>query len=201
MQILALSFVLLVFLGFSGDFARSGTPICISAGTPNAAQETAELLRERFSYVHLTFLAPMSHSRRRSVSVSGADMRLLRGLISRGRIILRFVPRGPEYQSAKPFASASLSFDNFGNRVILFTVADARAFYGFTRRNVGKRLGFFVDGHLVSAPYIQEPIGRDGEVAVLHGTDRLGILAAIMNSGPIPENVTVSVDDSHSLCK
>lgn len=99
---------------------------------------------------------------------------------------MRFLPRGPEYRSAKPFASATLSFDDFGNRVVLFTVSNARAFYKFTRQNLGKRLGIFVDGHLVSAP-VGEPIEQNGELAVARGTSRLDVLAAFTDSGPIPD--------------
>jgi hypothetical protein len=201
MRIWILSFILLVSVGFTKAFASPGTTICISASDAKAVEKTAALLRTRLSYIHLNFSEPLSYNRRASILVSTADKHLIQGLISSGRISLRFMPHGPEYPSAKPFASTSLSVDAFGNHVIIFAVGDPHAFYNFTRRNVGKRLGIFVDGQLLTAPVIQEPIGRNGEVAAPRGTTPMSVLAAIMNSGPIPENVTVSLAQPGSPCK
>lgn len=102
----------------------------------------------------------------------------------------------------KALASADEGFGSGGSSLVSFSLTKegAKEFARITERNVGKPLGIFVDGKLIDAPNVREPItGGAGEIS--GGSldiDKCKELADMLNSGALPvkteilESTTVS---------
>ncbi len=94
------------------------------------------------------------------------------------------------------FLSASATTDpqtNFPVVRIQFNQQGAKLFEELTRKNIGKRIGIFVGGSLVSAPNVNEPIA--GGTAVITGSKNLKeatVLAQDLNTGAIPAPIFLS---------
>lgn len=194
MQLWGLPLALFLVITVPTGSARSGTVVCVSASSSYISGQAEALLRRRFSDVHLETAPYSLHGKSRCLHVLNADTQEVRALIVRGRIALKFLPHGPEYPSAEPFKSATIWSDNFGNPVLTFTTKNPHEYYEFTRRNVGKTLAILVDGHRVTTAYIQAPISQGGEIAMERNVKHLGVIAALMDSGPLPKDATVSLE-------
>ena len=77
----------------------------------------------------------------------------------------------------------SFRFDNLG----------ARQFGDITRANVGKPFAIVLDGKVLSAPVIREPIigGVGPDQRRLHGAADDAILSALLRAGALPAPLTV----------
>lgn len=82
--------------------------------------------------------------------------------------------------------------------VVDFTTAGSRKFAEITKRNVGKQLGFVLDGVLVDAPAVREAI-VGGSTAISGGFDieRAKQLQIQLNAGALP--VPLSVLEQHAV--
>lgn len=91
--------------------------------------------------------------------------------------------------------SASQGFDQRTNEpIILFTFnqAGARAFGQFTLRNVRQPFAIVLDGKVLSAPVIQEPIlGGSGQISGSFTVESANALAIQLKSGALPADLTV----------
>ena len=77
----------------------------------------------------------------------------------------------------------------------------ARAFADLTKRLVGKKLGIYVDGKLLSEPTVQTPItGGHGVITGLRGEGATSAqaeseqLARLLNNGTLPADVELKID-------
>lgn len=79
--------------------------------------------------------------------------------------------------------------DQLNNPVvsISFNKEGARLFANFTRANVGKRLGIYLDGEEISSPEIREPIlGGQGQISGIGGIEEAKNLAVMLRAGALP---------------
>ncbi|MBI3627252.1 MAG: protein translocase subunit SecD [Candidatus Sungbacteria bacterium] len=97
----------------------------------------------------------------------------------------------PALLTGRYFDKAELEFDpNVPNTPIIgiqFSAEGGKLFENMTKRNVGRPIGIFVDGELLSAPNVNEPIS--GGRAVITGqftTDYAKALVRNLNSGALP---------------
>jgi protein-export membrane protein SecD len=91
--------------------------------------------------------------------------------------------------------SASQGFDQRTNQpIILFTFnqAGARAFGQFTLSHVRQPFAIVLDGKVLSAPVIQEPIlGGSGQISGNFSVESANALAIQLKSGALPADLTV----------
>lgn len=70
---------------------------------------------------------------------------------------------------------------------ISFNKEGARLFANFTRANVGKPLGIYLDGEEISSPEIREPIlGGKGQISGVGGIEEAKNLAVMLRAGALP---------------
>lgn len=97
-------------------------------------------------------------------------------------------------------SSASLQFGNGSGALatepvvqVNFNTAGAQMFADITDKNVGRALGIFLDGQLISAPTIQQKI--DGGSAIISGSftaETAKSLATNLNLGALPVPITLA---------
>jgi preprotein translocase subunit SecD len=97
-------------------------------------------------------------------------------------------------------ASAALAYDQrTGEPVISFrmTSSSARAFAELTYQNVGRKAAILIDGHMVSAPVIREPIlGGAGQVSGHFSPEEAREIALRLSSGAAKMEIEIVPDDS-----
>ncbi|MCJ8190833.1 protein translocase subunit SecD [Sphingomicrobium aestuariivivum] len=105
--------------------------------------------------------------------------------------------------SGDQLANAQQSFDQDGNPVVslTFNSQGARRFGRVTQENVGKPFAMLLDGQVLSAPNINEPIlGGQAQISGNFTVDSANDLAIALSSGKLPvkldvvEERTVSAD-------
>jgi len=73
-----------------------------------------------------------------------------------------------------------------------FNTAGARAFARLTQENVGRQFAIVLDGHILSAPTIQEPIlGGTGQITGGFTTQSANDLSNMLRSGALPTELEV----------
>jgi preprotein translocase subunit SecD len=91
--------------------------------------------------------------------------------------------------------SASQGFDSRTNEPVIqftFNQAGARAFGGFTSKNVGRPFAIVLDGKVLSAPRIIEPIlGGSGQISGQFSVQSANALAIQLRSGSLPADLKV----------
>jgi SecD/SecF fusion protein len=108
-----------------------------------------------------------------------------------GRYVLeeRPVVAGDRLSDAAP------GFDQQGGQPIVtfrFDSAGGRAFGAFTQQNVGRPMAIVLDGKVLSAPVIQEPIlGGSGQITGRFTVQEASDLAALLRAGALPAPLTV----------
>ena len=88
---------------------------------------------------------------------------------------------------------ARAAYDADYNSVVLFRLNDvgAEKFYNLTSKHFGRRLGIVLDGVVISAPQISEPIaGGSGRISGNFTPDRARELALLLQSGSFVAPVT-----------
>jgi len=106
----------------------------------------------------------------------------------------------PTDLSGKYIKSAKVEFDQSTYQPevsVQFDGDGAKIFEDLTRRNVGKRLGIYLDGLPISAPVVREPIS--GGSAVISGKftiDEAKKLAERLNAGALPVPIALISQDS-----
>jgi preprotein translocase subunit SecD len=89
---------------------------------------------------------------------------------------------------------ASAGFDQFGKSVVNFRFdgQGARRFGDATRANVGKRFAIILDGKVISAPTINEPItGGSGQISGNFTTETANDLSVLLRAGALPAPLKV----------
>ena len=97
------------------------------------------------------------------------------------------VPERPALTGAM-LEDARLNFDRRGRALVGFTwnSEGAQLFRQFTGANVGERLAAIVDSEVVTAPVIQDRIGRRGQITGQFTEQEAANLAVALRSGALP---------------
>jgi preprotein translocase subunit SecD len=97
------------------------------------------------------------------------------------------VPDRPALTGAM-LEDARLNFDRRGRAIVGFTwnSEGARLFRDFTGSHVGERLAAIVDGEVVTAPVIQDRIGRRGQITGQFTEQEAANMAVALRSGALP---------------
>jgi preprotein translocase subunit SecD len=138
-----------------------------------------------FHEVHLSLTA--GEAREKGVPVGYRIYPAPDGIPWEKELLLREEPllHGGDMADAQP------SFDPRMNRPIVtfqFNPAGTRKFGLFTRNNVGRQFAIVVDGSVVTAPIITEPIlGGKGQISGSFTSDSAAQLAARIRSGTCVE--------------
>lgn len=124
--------------------------------------------------------------------------------VKASHILIKTVPEdpsifGPNYESTgltgQQLKSASVQFDQTTNTPLVsleFNSDGAKLFSDITTNNIGKTIAIFLDGQVISAPTVDEPI-TTGQ-AVIKGTftlDEAKTLARRLNEGALPVPITL----------
>ncbi|NCC70441.1 protein translocase subunit SecD [bacterium] len=97
--------------------------------------------------------------------------------------------------SGKNLESASVTFDQMTGEPsvsLVFDTEGGELFADITERNVGKQVAIFLDGIIISAPRVDEPITSGS--AVINGTFTVSeakLLAMRLNSGALPVPISL----------
>lgn len=93
-----------------------------------------------------------------------------------------------------------VSFDSMGmpSVKLSFTKEGSKAFAKVTEENVNRRLAIVLDGKVMSAPVIRQPIlSGDAEISGNFSLDEAKVLTSVLNSGALP--VPLFVEAEHSV--
>ena len=82
-------------------------------------------------------------------------------------------------------------FDQLGHPFVEFRTSDPHTFLRFTQNHLGKRLGIYLDGRLLSNPVIDGPISDSGLIFGLFSREDTQVIAAVIGSDPLPASVTM----------
>ncbi len=96
--------------------------------------------------------------------------------------------------SGEQLVDASISQDQYGQPAVSFRfdAAGGRRFARATQENVGKPFAIVLDGQVISAPVINEPIlGGSGIISGNFNTDSANQLAIMLRSGKLPVELKV----------
>ena len=101
----------------------------------------------------------------------------------------RIIVTGSELTDASP------GFDQRTNEPIVnfkFTLKGAQAFAEATTQNVGRPLAIVLDGEVISAPRILQPItGGQGQISGRFTVEEVNRLAILLKSGALPAKLTI----------
>lgn len=164
------------------------------AANMSAAQNTAHVMRERLAAAQIHGSAQLQRGDRIRVTFDGASPIFVKRLLTQpGRLTFKIVPNGPVYRSpsAQPFRDAKAGRNARGLPIVWFTVSDPPSFYRFTSANLDKTLGIYLDGTLLTKPQIHAPISQYAEIDGRFSPARTQLIAAVIDSGPLPERVTL----------
>ena len=96
-------------------------------------------------------------------------------------------------------AEGSVGFDTYGIAEVRlqFTGVGAKKFAKVTEENVGKQLAIVLDGKVMSAPQIREPIlNGQGQISGNFTLEEARMLTSVLNSGALPVPLTVEEERS-----
>jgi len=97
--------------------------------------------------------------------------------------------------SGEDLVEAQPSFDQRTNEPIVtfrFNSSGARRFGDVTSENVGRPFAIVLDGKVISAPVIQEPIlGGTGQISGDFSVEEANNLAILLRSGALPASLTI----------
>jgi SecD/SecF fusion protein len=97
-------------------------------------------------------------------------------------------------------SDASAGFDGETREPVVnfrFDRAGAREFAAITQTNVGRPFAIVLDGKVLSAPVIREPIiGGSGQISGSFTVQEAGTLSALLRAGALPAKLTVTEERS-----
>jgi len=101
----------------------------------------------------------------------------------------RVIVSGDELESASP------GFDQRSSEPVVnfrFKSAGAQRFAKATQENVGRPFAIVLDGHVISAPVIREPIlTGSGQISGNFGVEEANTLSVLLRSGALPASLQV----------
>ncbi len=112
------------------------------------------------------------------------DSEVVNGLVIKKRVSV----------SGENLTDSRVAYDQNGRPAVTttFNSIGARAFAKLTTENVGKRFAIVLDGKILSAPTIQEPItGGYGQITGGFTTEQANDLSTMLRSGALPCELTV----------
>lgn len=112
------------------------------------------------------------------------DSEIVNGLVIKKRVSV----------SGENLTDSHVAYDQNGRPAVTttFNSIGARAFAKLTSENVGKRFAIVLDGKILSAPTIQEPItGGYGQITGGFTTEQANDLSTMLRSGALPCELTV----------
>ena len=112
------------------------------------------------------------------------DSEVINGLVIKKRVAV----------SGENLTDSHVAYDQNGRPAVTttFNSIGARAFAKLTSENVGKRFAIILDGKILSAPTIQEPItGGYGQITGGFTTEQANDLSTMLRSGALPCELTV----------
>ncbi|QPM68734.1 protein translocase subunit SecD [Atribacter laminatus] len=95
--------------------------------------------------------------------------------------------------------NAQVQYDRFGRPTVSISFNDegAKLFGQATTTNVGKPIGIYLDGNLISNPVVQEPILQgDAQITGQFTLDEAQNLAILLRAGALPVKVVVAEERS-----
>jgi len=108
----------------------------------------------------------------------------------KGPILIRKTPS----LTGADLSQSLVGFDSYGvpNVRLQFTADGAKKFATVTEENVGKQLAIMLDGKVMSAPAIREPIASgQAEITGDFTLDEARTIVSVLNSGALPVPLTV----------
>lgn len=107
----------------------------------------------------------------------------------------RYTVENREAISGERLADARAGFDQrTGEPIVSFSFdgIGARQFAEITRENVGRPFAIVLDGEVLSAPVIREPItGGSGQISGSFSVEETVVLSALLRAGALPAPLTV----------
>jgi SecD/SecF fusion protein len=107
----------------------------------------------------------------------------------------RYAVEADALLSGERLSDARLGVDGVtGEPVVTFTLdaAGARQFAQITTKNVGKPFAVVLDGEVLTAPIIEQPIiGGSGQIKGSFTTESAAQLAALLRAGALPATLTI----------
>lgn len=192
--------------------APSGTEIVVRLRAPaahpidsRAAERVRLVLRRRLQPEVQIVAQGMGGSNALVLRVpAGVDVREVERRV-RARGVLEFKEQRPTgwvtAMDGSCIRSAEDVRTDYGPLSVRFKLngAGTKRFADLTRRVLGKLLGIFLDGHLLSSPVVREPIlNGAGEISPITATDpamsnqqEARSLAAILSSGALPVELQI----------
>jgi preprotein translocase subunit SecD len=98
---------------------------------------------------------------------------------------------GPIVVSGADLAGAQAGYNPQNLPTVFFQMRDPNLLGKITERNMGSRMGIFIDGQYVSSPVINGVITTDGEISGKFTPAYVARLANELNAGTLPVTVTV----------
>ncbi|MCB9958489.1 MAG: hypothetical protein H6843_07810 [Rhodospirillaceae bacterium] len=99
-------------------------------------------------------------------------------------------------------AQVDATTDSFGEPVLVFRLdaAGARRFAEATSAHLGDALAIVIDGRVLSAPIVQQPIlGGSGMISGLETPRQVAQLAAVLEGGPLPAAMELLISEFVSV--
>ncbi len=91
-------------------------------------------------------------------------------------------------------ANASFAYGQYGEPVVAFSLdtAGAPLFAAITSTNINNRIAIVLDGRVISAPAVRQPItGGEGQISGSYTADEANDLALILKSGSLPVPIQI----------
>lgn len=165
--------------------------------TPERVQQAMAIIRNRVDALGVSEpIIQLQGSRRIIVELAGEDNpeEAVRNLIQTAYLEFK-TEDGTTVLTGRQLKTAVEAKDPQSGRVTVnleFEPDGAKAFADITAANVGKRIGIFLDGNLLQAPVVNEPIpnGR-AEITGYESLEEAHTIAILLKSGALPVKLDV----------
>ena len=157
-------------------------------------QDTKELKRLIGETAKLTFheVHPSTTAEDAKLTSAPAGFKVFPGDVSEGGDHLL---RDSPVVQGEDLADAQAGFDSQNGQPVInfrFNQSGARKFGAFTKDNVGRPFAIVLDGKVLSAPVIREPIlSGSGQISGSYTVESASTLAVQLKSGALPTKLTI----------
>lgn len=157
-------------------------------------QDTKELKRLIGETAKLTFheVHPSTSAEDAKLTSAPAGFKVFPGDVSEGGDHLL---RDSPVVQGEDLADAQAGFDSQNGQPVInfrFNQSGARKFGAFTKDNVGRPFAIVLDGKVLSAPVIREPIlSGSGQISGSYTVESASTLAVQLKSGALPTKLTI----------
>ena len=157
-------------------------------------QDTKELKRLIGETAKLTFheVHPSTSAEDAKLTSAPAGFKVFPGDASEGG---DYLLRDSPVVQGEDLADAQAGFDQQNGQPVInfrFNQSGARKFGAFTKENVGRPFAIVLDGKVLSAPVIREPIlSGSGQISGSYTVESASTLAVQLKSGALPTKLTI----------